>query len=171
MTENPLDIWYSKDKKLREIIDNLSNSGKSAFDQARDAFYQLSDIYGLPKYPSDINEGDYKKYEEEGIDNPRTVFEEVGILRYLEPDDDPRGVVLCALYNIKNRTYVDIKNCAERHFGGKKNIPPSYMVYYTGQDADSKLNFLNEGEQWTKDGVKYASKIVNRKRKTKTQQR
>ena len=48
MTENPLDIWYSKDKKLREIIDNLSNSGKSVFDQARDAFYQLSDIYGLP---------------------------------------------------------------------------------------------------------------------------
>jgi hypothetical protein len=51
MTENPLDIWYSTDKKLQEIIDNLSNSGKSAFNQARDTFYQLSDIYTLPKYP------------------------------------------------------------------------------------------------------------------------
>jgi hypothetical protein len=89
----------------------------------------------------------------------------------LELDDDPHGVVLCALYNIKNKTYIDINICAERHFGGKRNIPHSYMIYYTGQDADGKLNFLNEGEQWSKDGVKYASKIVNQKRKMKTQQR
>lgn len=162
MADNPIDEWYFSDEKLKSTIDTLSSSGKSPFDQAKEAFYKISKLYGLPKYPEDISEDDYKKYEEEGIDNPRTVFEEVGIIRYLEPNDDPRGVVLFALYNIKNRTYMDINFCAERHFGSKKKIPDSYMVYYTGQDADSKIHFLKAGESWAKEGVKYASKVLNR---------
>jgi hypothetical protein len=162
MMDNPIDEWYSSDERLKNIIDTLSLSGKSPSEQAKEAFYQISELYGLHKYPDDISEDDYKKYEEEGIDDPRTVFEEVGIIRYLEPNDDPRGVVLFALYNIKNRMYMDISFCAERRFGGKKKIPDSYMVYYTGQDADSNLHFLNTGESWTKEGVKYASKVLHR---------
>lgn len=161
MTDNSIDIWYSSDERLKTIIDTLSLSDKSAFEQAKEAFYQISELYNLHKYPDDITEDDYRKYEDEGIDNPRTVFEEVGIIRYLEPEDDPRGVVLLALYNIKNRTYIDISFCAEKHFGGINKIPDNYVVYYTGQDADSKLNFLNAGESWAKEGVKYASKILN----------
>ena len=162
MTNNPIDEWYLSDNRLKNIIDTLSISGKSPFEQAKEAFYQISELYGLHKHPDEISEDDYKKYEEEGINNPRTVFEEVGIIRYLEPEDDPRGVVLFALYNIKNRVYMNIDICAERHFGSKQKIPKSYMIYYTGQDADSKLNFLTAGETWTKEGVKYASKVLHR---------
>ena len=162
MTDNPIDIWYSSDERLKNIIDTLSLSGNTPFEQAKEAFYQISELYNLHKYPDDITEDDYKKYEEEGLDNPRTVFEEIGIIRYLEPEDDPRGVVLFALYNIKNRRYMNIEFCAERHFGNKKNIPNNYIVYYTGQDADSRLNFLLDGESWVKEGVKYASKILHR---------
>lgn len=162
MSANPIDVWYSTDSKLKEVIDRIGSSGKSALDQAKEAFFELSELYGLHKYPDEITEEDYKNYEDEGIDSPRTVFEEVGIVRYLEPNDDPRGVVLFALYNVKNRGYVNIDDCAEKHFG-KGKIPQSYVVYYTGQDAESKLNFLKEGESWTKEGVKYASKIISRK--------
>ena len=162
MANNPIDNWYLSDEKLKSIIDTLSLSGKSPFEQAKEAFYQISEFYNLHKYPDDITEDDYKRYVEEGLDNPRTVFEEVGIIRYLEPEDDPRGVVLFALYNIKNRTYMDIGSCAEKHFGSKKKIPDSYMVYYTGQDADCKLNFLSAGDTWNKEGVKYASKVLHR---------
>ena len=160
MTDNPIDKWYTIDEKLKTIIDKISISGKSSEEQAKEAFYQVSLIYSLPKFPDDITEDDHEKYEEEGIDNPRTVFEEVGIIRYLEPDNDPRGVVLFALHNIKNRTYMDIDLCAERHFGHSKKIPKNYIVYYTGTDIDSKLNFLNDKESWAKPGVKYASKIL-----------
>ncbi|MFZ1527491.1 MAG: hypothetical protein WAT19_01995 [Ferruginibacter sp.] len=104
MADNPIDNWYSSDKRLKNIIDILSLSDKSPFEQATEAFYQISELYNLHKYPDDITEDDYKKYEDEGLDNPRTVFEEVGIIRYLEPEDDPRGIVLFALYNIKNTT-------------------------------------------------------------------
>ncbi|WP_439507038.1 hypothetical protein [Sediminibacterium sp.] len=162
MMDNPVDIWYLSDERLKKIIDTLSLSEKSPFEQAKEAFYQISELYNLHKYPDDITEDDYRKYEDEGLDNPRTVFEEVGIIRYLEPEDDPRGVVLFALYNIKNRTYIDISFCAEKHFGSRKKVPDNYVVYFTGQDADSKLNFLNAGESWTKEGVKYASKILHR---------
>jgi len=160
MSNNPIDEWYGSDEKLKEIIDSLSFSNKSPEEQAREAFYQIANLYELHKFPDDITEDDYKTYEEEGIDDPRTVFEEIGIIRYLEPDDDPRGVVLFALYNIKNRTYMNIDFCAERHFGNEKQIPSSYMIYYTGTDVDSKLNFLEDGETWTKPGVKYAFKIL-----------
>lgn len=162
MKDNPIDTWYSNDERLKKIIDTLSSSGKSPFEQAREAFYQISKLYNLHKYPDEITEDDYKIYKEEGIDYPRTVFQEIGIIRYLEPEDDPRGVVLFALYNVKSRKYMDINLCARKHFGSKKKIPDNYIVYYTGQDADSKLNFLNAGESWTKEGIKYASKILYR---------
>src|SRR6187431_1268048 len=91
MSNNPIDEWYGSDEKLKEIIDSLSFSNKSPEEQAREAFYQIANLYELHKFPDDITEDDYKTYEEEGIDDPRTVFEEIGIIRYLEPDDDPRG--------------------------------------------------------------------------------
>jgi hypothetical protein len=162
MTDNPVYNWCLSDERLKNIIETLSLSDKSPFEQAVEGFYQISELYNLHKYPEDITEDDYKKYEDEGIGSPRTVFEEVGIIRYLEPKDDPRGVVLLALYNIKNRTYMDLDFCAKKHFGSKKKIPDNYVVYYTGQDADSKLCFLNDGESWAKDGVKYASKILHK---------
>jgi hypothetical protein len=56
---------------------------------------------------------------------------------------------------------MDISFCAELHFGSAEKIPSNYMVYYTGDDADSKLNFLSDNESWAKEGVKYASKILH----------
>lgn len=161
MTDNPLELWYSSDKKFKEIIDKLNESGKSPFDQAKEAFYILADLYQLPKYPEDITDDDYIQLAKKGINKPRSVFEEVGIFRFLEPDDDPRSVVISAIYTLKNRTYVNINLCAEQHFGGQEYVPQSYVVYYTGNDADGKLNFLTDEEStWLKEGVKYASKII-----------
>jgi len=160
MTTNPIELWYSTDKKLKEVIDRLSISGLSEYEQAKKAFYELSKIYNLHKYPDDITEKDFNRFEKKGIYNPRTIFEEIGILRFLEPNDDIRGIVLCAIYNVKNRNYTDIDFCALKYFGSEEKIPESYMVYYTGEDIDSKLNFLKDGESWTKEGVKYASKLI-----------
>jgi len=158
MTENPIEIWLLSDARLKEHIERLSSSGMSEFDQAKTAFYELSDFYGLKKFPEDITEEEYENYLEAEGSDPRSVFEEVGIVRYLELSEDPRGIVMIAIYNILNRDPLDIDNCAEMHFG--KAIPNSYVIYFTGQDADATLNFLKDGESWHKEGIKYASKIV-----------
>ena len=158
MTENPIEIWLLSDARLKQHIERISSSGMSEFDQAKTAFYELSDFYGLKKFPEDITEEEYENYLEAEGSDPRSVFEEVGIVRYLEPSEDPRGIVMVAIYNILNRDPLDIDNCAEMHFG--KAIPKSYVIYFTGQDADATLNFLKEGEPWHKEGIKYASKII-----------
>ena len=158
MTENPIEIWLLSDARLKQHIERISSSGMSEFDQAKTAFYELSDFYGLKKFPEDITEEEYENYLEAEGSDPRSVFEEVGIVRYLDSSEDPRGIVMVAIYNILNRDPLDIDNCAEMHFG--KAIPKSYVIYFTGQDADSTLNFLKDGESWHKEGIKYASKIV-----------
>lgn len=160
--DNPVDNWYKSDSKLQAIISSISGQNKSAMEQAMDAFELVSVAYNLPKFPDSFSDEDFEKYCREGVDNPRSVYEDVGIIRYLEPYDDPRGIVLCALYNIKNRTYTDRSICASRHFGSKSKIPKEYVIYFTGETADSKLNFLTGDESWTKPGVEYASKILNR---------
>ena len=159
---NPVDNWYNSDTKLKAIIDSISQQDKTALEQAADAFELVSNAYDLPKFPDSFTQELYDKYEAEGVDFPRSVFEEVGILRFLEPNDDPRGIVLCALYNTLHRTYTDRSICALRHFGSKQKIPKEYMIYYTGDNAESKLNFLATGESWAKPGIKYALKILNR---------
>ncbi len=170
MTTNFVENWYSTDNRLKEIIDKITLTNRSFEEQAKEAFTLVSDMFNLPKYPDDITEDYYAQCEEEGIFEVRTVFEEVGIIRYLEPDDDPRGIVLFALHNIKHKTYMDIDYCAIKHFGGKRKVPKEYMVYYTGEDSDSKLNFLNDGESWLKPGVRCASKIIKIKKINKDNQ-
>lgn len=157
---NPVLDWINNDQKLKAIIKRLSNSGLSEPEQADIAFDEITDAYDLPKYPDSFSQDDYEKYDTEGIDNPRSVFEEVGIIHYLEPNDDPRGIVLFAIYNIKNRTYMPMDEPASRHFKTKEKIPPEYIIYYLGDRSETMLYFLEKNESWSEKGAKYASKII-----------
>jgi len=159
---NPVIDWINKDEKLRTIIERLSNSGLTEKEQADIAFDEISDAYDLPKYPDSFTEDDYKRYEEAGINDPRSVYEEVGIIHYLEPNDDPRGIVLFAIYNIKNGFKIDITEAARRHFKSKKKIPSEYMIYFLGDKSATIMHFLNNEKSWFDTGAKYASKILNK---------
>jgi len=158
---NPIVDWINTDEKLRAIIERLNDSGLSEKEQADIAFDEISDVYGLHKYPESFTEEDYKRFEEQGIDDPRSVYEEVGIIHYLEPNDDPRGIVLFAIYNIKNGFKMDIKEAAKKHFKGKKKIPAEYMIYYLGDKSSTMMYFLEKGKRWVDTGAKYASKIIS----------
>ena len=157
---NAIVEWINSDEKLKNIIERISNSGLTEKEQADIAFDEITDAYGLPKYPDSFTEEDYKRYEEEGIDNPRSVFEEVGIIHYLEPEDDPRGIVLFAIYNIKNKVCIDINEASRRHFRSKKKIPSSYMIYFIGDKSSTMLHYLEDGKSWVETGAKYAAKIL-----------
>jgi hypothetical protein len=155
MINHPIDNWYNKDQKLKSIINKISLSLKSSKEQAKEAFHQISGLYKLHKFPH--------KTETEFFDfHNWSVFEEVGIVRFLSPDSDPRAIVLQALHNVKNKTFSSINFCAMKHYG-KGNIPSHYTVYFTGEDADSKLCFLEDGENPAKAGLKYAFKVVANK--------
>jgi len=160
MSNNPLIDWYNSDSTVKQIIDRVDSTGKSFDEQAEIAFHEFCEVFKLAKFPDDISEELYTEFYEKGLDEPRSVYEEIGILRFLAPGDDPRSIVFRAIYDIKNYEYIDIDECAIIHFGKKKSIPKEYMVYYSGENSKAILNFLKEGESWTKDGVKYASKVI-----------
>jgi len=157
----PFGKWVATNPKLTELIEMLDNSNKPFDEQAKIGFYEISELLGVPKYPEEISEEDYEKYEIKGIENPTTVFEEIGKLRFCMPTDDIRGIVLLAIYNSNYGLPYGIDNCAQVYFGSIEQIPKDYIVYYSGQDIDSMIHFLEESESWTKPGIKYAVKIVS----------
>ncbi len=159
--EIPVAEWLNSDDKLVSIISNINSGEKSFIEQATEAFNKISEVYKLPKFPDDITKNLLNEYQERGVENPRSVYEEIGIIRFLQPNDDPRGIVLAALYNVKNTQYIDIDICAAEFFGSFENIPDEYVIYYEGEGAECKLCFLKKGERWAKPGIKYASKIIS----------
>lgn len=160
MTENPIQTWFESDKQLFEIVSRIASTDKDIKEQALDAFHQLSEHFNLPKYPDNFSDEDYKRFEEMGIDNPRSVFEETTLFSYLNPEEDPRSIVMVGLYNIKNALLIDTNECAEIHFG---HVPKEYILCYVGNGFAGTLHFLQEGESWFDiPDVRSASKIVNR---------
>ena len=158
---DPVLKWYKSDQELKAIIDSISNSNLSEDEQANLLFDSLSEHYDLVKYPDDITDEVFERFEQLGMDDPRSLFEEIGIIRFLKPKADPNGLVIQAAYHLLNYTYIDIDYCAKKHFGNIKKIPNSYMIYYSGEKADSILNFAAENESWAKPGIKYGSKVVH----------
>ena len=153
MTENIILDWFNEDEQLSNMI-NAIDATKSLEQQALDAFLQVSTHYGLPKYPADFNDEYYERFEKMGIDNPRSVFEEATILKFLEPDEDPRGLIMVALYNVKNGTFIDIDEAAIKHFGSQEEIPSNYYVCFIGDGFAGQLHFLKETESWIELGAK-----------------
>jgi hypothetical protein len=161
MGKTDFEKWVATEPGIMPLIESITATNQPLMEQAKEAFYKMGDLLRVPKFPEDITEEMAARFEAEGIDDPRSLFEEVGIVRYLEPEDDPRGIVLAALYNTKRQQYANIDLCALEHFGGRKKIPNEYMVYYTGQDADALLHFTKQGESWFREGVKYGAKIIH----------
>ena len=161
-TLNPIEDWYNSDEQIKNIIDRLSSSGMTNEEQAIAAFEEISVAFDLPKYGHSFTDAHYARYEELGMESPRSVFEEAAVIRYMEPDEDPRGIVILALYNVHNGIQLPIEECAEKYFGGKDKIPTQYMVCFLGENIDGKLHFLEPGESWIDLGARSAMQIIRR---------
>jgi hypothetical protein len=160
MATTDFEKWVASEPGIMPLIESITLTNQPLMEQAREAFYKMGDLLQVPKFPEDITEDMAAQFEANGINDPRSLFEETGIIRYLQPEDDPRGIVLAALYNVKRQQCANINECGLKHFGSIKKIPDQYMVYYTGQDADALLHFTKEGESWLQEGVKYGAKII-----------
>ncbi|RYZ87672.1 MAG: hypothetical protein EOP04_11175 [Proteobacteria bacterium] len=158
---NPIDHWYSTDERIREVIDRLSFSGKSEAEQAAQAFEELSHAFDLPKYPEDFTDDHYQRFSAMGVDDPLSVFEQNALINYLEPNDDPRGRTLFALYCVNFGKQLPWDEIAKKHFGGKRKIPKEYIVCFFGTGIDGEVRFLKDGESWVELGARSATKVSN----------
>jgi len=58
-----------------------------------------------------------------GIIDPRSVYEETVLLKFLEPNDDPRGVVLLAIYHVKYAIGVSLHDVFKENPGKLSKNP------------------------------------------------
>lgn len=152
--------WIESDEKLSELMTFIDDNYKSVEKAALVAFYQVSDIYHLPKSQEEITEEIYAEHDELDLE-PRSVFEELAIINYLLPDENLLDKVFQALYNVHHKQYTDIDRAAMKYYGSKK-IPKEYFVYYFGKDIDAKITFeIESGRSWFDAGAKMMTKVFH----------
>ena len=154
---NPIQDWIDEDENLSELLVEIQSLDIPEREQARIAFKKLCEHYDLPQMPEDTLK--YKKqYEELGITDPRSVFEEHALLKYFMPENDPRGLVLNATYHVKMDIRVDYQEIAEKEFGN--NIPENLQIGIRGSDIDGEIVFpIKEGKSWVDLDCKVLVKI------------
>ncbi|MBT8297719.1 MAG: hypothetical protein KJO52_05240 [Maribacter sp.] len=137
--ENPIQQWISSDKKLSDLLVEIQSMNKTPVEQAEIAFDRLCEMYELPKMPEDL--------ENNGTEYERSVFEEHSLLKFLAPNDDPRGLVLSSIYHLWKNLVVDYQDIAEKEFGS--NIPENCQIEIKGEGINGQVVFPSkEGKSW-----------------------
>lgn len=156
--ENPIQTWIESNKELSDLLDRIENSELSNHEQAELAMEKLCSMFDLPKMPEDTSRyEDY--YEKNGIDEWRSIFEENALLKYFYPEEDPRSLVLTAVYNLKHQIGVDLDEVLINEFG--EDFPDGCLIGYKGHGIDGEVVFpQKEGKSWVELGCITATKIV-----------
>jgi hypothetical protein len=101
-----------------------------------------------------------EEYDENDEEEPRSVFEEIALARFLFPEDEYRGIVMFALHNIYHKSYIPYDEVAAQFFGNHADIPDNYFLYFFGKDVAATVK-LDIGEQsWVEAGVRFMMKII-----------
>lgn len=93
------------------------------------------------------------------IDDPRSVFEEHALLKFMEPNDDPRGIVLSSVYHVKNNIGVNYLDVAKKEFGNK--IPKGLQIGIKGDGINGIVVFpIKENKSWFDLGCIVNTKLI-----------
>jgi hypothetical protein len=155
MEHNPIEAWWQKDKRLSDLLVSIDEQHLSEEESGREAFYKVAALYHLPKLPQDV------VADEEEAENGRSVFEEIALARFLFPEDEYRGIVMMALYNVYIKSYIPYNEVAAIHFGSHDNIPDSYFLYFFGKDVNAIVKFDIGEQTWLEAGAVYMIQIFN----------
>jgi hypothetical protein len=143
--ENPIQKWINNDDELYSLIIEIQSSNKNPNQQAENAFNKICDLYDIAKMPENAITIEEKT---ENINNSRSLFEEHALLKFLAPDnEDPRGLVLSAAYNIINKNIVNYYEIAKKEYNNE--IPKTCQIGISGTGYHSKVVFFEkETKNW-----------------------
>ncbi len=153
MADNSIVEWYTQDKWLSDLLVSIDQKNLSDEEAAREAFYKVAEHYHLPKFPWDIENSN------DGTEI-LSVYEEIAIVKCIFPEDELKGIVMLALYNVYVNELIPIDEAAAIHYGDHDKIPDQYMVYFGGKDVDANLRFDIGDMSWTDAEVVSMKKIV-----------
>ena len=150
MLNNSFEKWIGSDKNLQNLITEIESKNLSIAEKAALGFEKLCELYQIPRMPSDVkNEEDNEKATEMFT---RSLFEEHAYIRFLsDGSDDPRGLVLSAVFHLLNDLQIDLKNVVKKEF--RKKIPSQCMVALRGDGYYGEVVFPEkEGKSWVELG-------------------
>ncbi|KNB60372.1 DUF1963 domain-containing protein [Chryseobacterium sp. Hurlbut01] len=151
---DPLQEWIDTDKKLSAMLVEIQEMPISVEEQAEVAFHRISEAYNVPKTPQDI---DFEN--EEGIERT-SVYQHLGLIRYLEPDDDPRGLVLSAIFFAKENLEVDYDLVFAKAQNEGIRREEITGIGFLGENYNVKIVFVKNTESWFDLGCSFFTKIV-----------
>ncbi len=155
---DPLQEWINTDKKLSSILVEIQEMPISVEEQAEVAFHRISEAYNIPKTPQNTD-FENEDNDEEEIE-PTSVYQHLGLIRYLEPDDDPRGLVLSAIFFAKENLEVDydlVFAKAQNEGFIKEEITG---IGFLGKNYNVKIVFVKNTESWFDLGCTFFIKIA-----------
>lgn len=144
--DNPIEKWIENDSQLYNMICEIESTKKSNHEMAGMAFQKISELYRIPKMPSDIISSDEAEYE--GEEEKRSLFEEFTYLKYFsEEGEDLRPVVLVTAWNLLNGRNVDLLQIAKKEFG--ENLPDEVQIAIRREGINGEIVFpQKEGKSW-----------------------
>jgi hypothetical protein len=159
--ENVVQNWIGSDRELYRLLEGIENSDLSKIEQAELAMDKLCSMFDLPKMPDDtLRYEEY--YKENDVEEKRSVFEENALLKYIYPNEDPRQILVTAVYSVKNFVGVDLDEILLAEFGD--DFSDDYVVGYRGNGVHGEIVFpQKEGKSWVDLGCFMAIKIVRLK--------
>ena len=142
---NPIQEWINEDDKLYNLIIEVQSSDKNPNAQAEIAFNKLCELYDIPKMPEDVI---IIEQNSEQICDKRSLFEEHALLNFLAPEnEDPRGIVLSAAYNLLSNKLVSYYEVAKKEYNNE--IPETCQIGVSGDEYNSKVIFFQkETKNW-----------------------
>jgi hypothetical protein len=149
--------WIRSDKKLHKIINEAESKGNSAMEQAEIAFPKLCQAYNLPQYPEDL-EKFYDYYEKINVDDPRSVYEEFALIKYLNDGDDPRSMLLAAVFSVINNLSIDLKDILIKVNG---EFPKESFIGIKGLRLNTEIFFADSNGELLDLGCIVMYKVIN----------
>lgn len=150
----PLEEWVKSNPEIEKLLVEIQNMPISVQAQAQIAFDRLAELLGLPKVPDDIHQNE----DNEEKQGQRSLYEEYALLKYLKPDDDPRGLVLSGVFHLLNGIRVDYKEVVNKEYNGV--IPKDCVIGIRGEGINSEVVFpKEENKSWYELGCKVAVKL------------
>ncbi|MCD0471965.1 hypothetical protein [Flavobacterium sp. JAS] len=153
LTSDTITDWINEDKGLQKIIQEIESKTESFEEQAELAFHLVSAYFDVPKLESeDQLDGDYDEFMN------TCVYEQLGLLKYLEPNEDIRGQVLTAIYFLKYDYRTDIQFVFEKYYANHKDEITG--IGFKGENSKVEIVFVKKGESWFDLGCTYFTRYL-----------
>ena len=158
LNDTAIQEWIDSDTTLSNLLLEIEKMSDSIKEQAEIAFHKVSEVYKVAKLPEDNDCDDYEDQDELEYTEKTSVYEQLGLLKYLEPNEDLRGLVLSAIYFVKNGYTTDIDEVMLKKFG--ENIPNDVSVGFKGDNTNVEIVFILQGQNWVDLGCKMFTKYI-----------